>query len=56
MSQADIIKSLKVKTAGVKRTHKELTMYEKEKEKEQGKVDKLKENNADAHDIKQAVS
>lgn len=56
MSQADIIKSLKVKTAGVKRTHKELSMYEKEREKEQAKVDKLKAGGAEEHDIKQAVS
>ena len=55
MSSADIIKSLKVKTAGLKRVHKELTMYEKERDKEQAKVDKLKANNADEHDIKQAV-
>lgn len=56
MSQADIIKALKVKTAGLKRVHKELNMYEKDREKEQGKVDKLKASGADPHDIKQAVS
>mmetsp|Transcript_37312 Transcript_37312/g.94093 ORF Transcript_37312/g.94093 Transcript_37312/m.94093 type:complete len:114 (-) Transcript_37312:1559-1900(-) len=54
MSQADVIKGLKVKTAGVKRTHKELTMYEKERDREQAKVDKLKADNAEPHDIKQA--
>jgi tubulin-specific chaperone A len=55
MSQADVIKSLKVKTNGVKRTHKELTMYEKDREKEQAKVDKMKAENADMYDLKQAV-
>jgi len=30
-------------------------MYEKERDREQAKVDKLKASNADAHDIKQAV-
>ena len=56
MSQAEIVKALKVKTAAVKRVHKELSMYEKERDKEQAKVDKLKETGSDAHDIKQAVS
>jgi tubulin-specific chaperone A len=54
-SQAELIKSLKVKSGSVKRTHKELTMYEKDREKQQAKVDKLKADNADSHNIKQAV-
>lgn len=54
-SQAELVKTLKVKTGSVKRTHKELTMYEKDREKQQAKVDKLKADNADSHDIKQAV-
>jgi tubulin-specific chaperone A len=54
-SQAELIKALKVKTGSVKRTHKELTMYEKDREKQQAKVDKLKADNADSANIKQAV-
>uniref|UniRef100_A0A7S3R266 Tubulin-specific chaperone A n=1 Tax=Dunaliella tertiolecta TaxID=3047 RepID=A0A7S3R266_DUNTE len=54
MSQAEMIKTLKVKTSALKRTHKEASMYEKERDREQAKVDKLKADNADAHDVKQA--
>lgn len=54
-SQAEILKALKVKTGSVKRTHKELVMYEKDREKQQAKVEKLKAENADAANIKQAV-
>ncbi|GFH25065.1 tubulin-specific chaperone A [Haematococcus lacustris] len=54
MSQAEVIKVLKVKTAGVKRTQKELFMYEKDRDKEQGRVDRLKADGADSHDIKHA--
>lgn len=56
MSQAEIIKTLKLKTNAVKRLHKEFNYYEKEREKEQTKVDKLKADGADIHDVKQAVS
>ena len=56
MSQAEMIKQLKVKTSSVKRLHKEVAYYEKEKEKEQARVDKMKEEGADASDLKQAVS
>jgi hypothetical protein len=38
MSQAELIKSLKVKTGALKRVAKELAMYEKERDKEQAKV------------------
>ncbi len=55
MSQAELVKTLKVKTGSVKRTHKELTMYEKDRDKQQAKVDKLKSENADASNVKQAV-
>ena len=55
MSQAEIIKGLKVKTSALKRVHKESSMYERERDKEQGRVDKLRAENADSHDIKQAV-
>lgn len=56
MSQAEVIKQLKVKTNSAKRLHKEVAYYEKEKEKEQARVDKMKEEGADASDLKQAVS
>jgi hypothetical protein len=56
MSSADIVKQAKVKTASVKRIHKELAYYEKERDREQGRVDKLKAEGADASDLKQAVS
>lgn len=49
------MKALKVKTSGLKRVHKEAGMYAKERDKEQAKVDKLKADGADPHDIKQAV-
>jgi len=52
----EVVKTLKVKSSALKRVHKEASMYEKEREKEQGKVDKLVAAGADAHDIKQAVS
>jgi tubulin-specific chaperone A len=55
MSQADVVKALKVKTGALKRLHKELLMYEKERDREQAKVDKLRSEGADAHDLKQAV-
>lgn len=55
-SQADIMKQLKLKTGVLKRTSKELKMYETERVKEQAKVDKMKAENADPYDIKQAVS
>ncbi len=53
---AEVLKALKVKTASLKRVQKELAMYEKERDKEQGKVDKMKAEGADPHDLKQAVS
>ena len=55
MSQAEIVKQLKIKTSSVKRLHKELAYYLKEKDKEQATVDKMKADGADASDIKQAV-
>ena len=48
-------KSLKVKAAVVKRLRKELEMYEVEVQTEQAKVQKLRDEAADPHDIKYAV-
>lgn len=50
------VRSLQIKTGTVKRLGKELVMYKQEETKERQKVDKMKEENADAHDIKFAVS
>lgn len=55
-STAELIKQCKVKTASVKRLHKEFLYYEKERDREQARVDKMKADNADASDLKQAVS
>lgn len=55
-STAEIVKQCKVKTSSVKRLHKELGYYEKERDKEQARVDKMKSEGADASDVKQAVS
>lgn len=55
MSEADK-RSLKVKTGVVKRLAKEMGMYEQEVEAEQAKVQSLKDQGADPHDIKYAVS
>lgn len=55
MSDADK-RTLKVKTGVVKRLRKELEMYAAEVEAESAKVQKLKDEGADLHDIKYAVS
>ncbi|KXZ54861.1 hypothetical protein GPECTOR_4g933 [Gonium pectorale] len=52
----DLLKNWKVKTSSVKRLHKELGYYEKERDREQARVDKMKEDGADASDLKQAES
>lgn len=49
------LKQLKIRCGTVKRLRKELDMYQKEKEQEEGKVRKLKEADADIHDIRYAV-
>lgn len=54
MSEADK-RTLKVKTGVVKRLRKELDMYQQEVQTEQAKVQKLKNEGADPHDIKYAV-
>jgi tubulin-specific chaperone A len=55
MSDADK-KALKVKTGVVKRLGRELLMYQEEVQAEQAKVQRLKDQAADSHDIKYAVS
>lgn len=47
---------LKIKTGSVVRLKKELGLYEKEQEQERQKVARMKEEGADSHDIKHAVS
>ncbi|PNH02349.1 Tubulin-specific chaperone A [Tetrabaena socialis] len=54
MTSAELAKSCKVKTNSVKRLHKELGYYEKERDKEQSRVDKMKADGAEASDLKQA--
>ncbi|GFR52504.1 hypothetical protein Agub_g15079 [Astrephomene gubernaculifera] len=53
-SSRELAKQCKVKTNSVKRLHKELGYYEKERDKEQARVDKMKAEGADASDLKQA--
>lgn len=55
MSQADIIRSIKIKTNTLKRLQKEFGYYLAEKDKEQSRVDRLRAEGADQHDLKQAV-
>jgi len=50
------VRTLQIKTGTVKRLGKELVMYTQEEAKEQAKVLKMKEENADPYDIKYAVS
>jgi tubulin-specific chaperone A len=55
MSQAEVLKQCKIKTNIMKRLNKELDYYKKEQEREQARVDKLREEGADLHGMKQAV-
>lgn len=48
-------RSLKIKANTVNRIVKELQMYENDLVKEQGKYEALKDQGADAHDLKYAV-
>jgi len=54
MADQEELRQLKIKTGSVKRLTKELAMYEKEHAKEKERVGKMKADNADASDIKQA--
>ncbi|KAL2621001.1 hypothetical protein R1flu_001206 [Riccia fluitans] len=47
------LKTLKIRIGVCKRLLKELQSYESEVERETAKTQKMKDNNADAHDIKQ---
>jgi len=49
----DPLKSLKIKHGVLKRTKKDLLVYQKEMEKVRNTVAKMKEDNKDPHDIKQ---
>ncbi len=55
MSEADK-RQIKIKAGAVKRLRRELALYIEEQEKEQAKVQKLRDEGADPHDIKYAVS
>ncbi|KXJ16104.1 tubulin-specific chaperone A [Exaiptasia diaphana] len=48
-------RQLKIKTGVVKRLGKEKTMYEKEVVDQSKKVEKMKEENKDEHDIKKQI-
>jgi tubulin-specific chaperone A len=48
-------KQLKIKAGSLRRLGKELELYEKEQEKEQARVARLKNEGADVHDVKHAV-
>lgn len=52
---SEVQKQLKVKTGVVKRLHKELGYYAEERDNDQARVDKMKAEGKDSHDIKQAV-
>lgn len=54
MSEANR-RQLKIKAGTVRRLRKELAMYIEEQEKEAAKVQKLRDEGADPHDIKYAV-
>ncbi len=55
MSDADK-RQIKIKVGALKRLRRELALYMEEQEKEQAKVQKLRDDGADPHDIKYAVS
>jgi hypothetical protein len=55
MSTADVVRSMKIKTNTLKRLQKEFSYYLGEKDKEQTRVDRMRAEGADPHDLKQAV-
>jgi len=55
MSQADVVRSIKIKTNTLKRLQKEFSYYLAEKDKEQTRVERLRSEGADPYDLKQAV-
>jgi cell pole-organizing protein PopZ len=56
MSDAEIARQLKIKTGIVKRLRKELALYQQEQKDYEAKVQALKDEGSDPHDIKYAVS
>jgi len=50
--EADYKKQLKIKTGAVRRTHKEYMSYQKEADKQKAKLQKMKDDKKDEHDIK----
>jgi hypothetical protein len=50
------VRNLGIKTGSVRRLGKEMVMYREEEQREQAKVQKMKEENADQYDLKHAVS
>jgi tubulin-specific chaperone A len=54
-SQLDVVRALKIKTNTLKRLQKELSYYESEREREAARVEKMKADGADEHDLRQAV-
>ena len=55
MAEANLAKQLKIKIGSLKRLHKEYLSYEKEVEKQSGKIEQMQANNADEYDIKKQV-
>ncbi|PRP73589.1 hypothetical protein PROFUN_02598 [Planoprotostelium fungivorum] len=51
-SNAELLKKLKIKTGSVKRLQKDVTSYEAEAQQQKTKVEGMKNNNADPHDVK----
>ncbi len=56
MSQSEVVRNIKIKTNTLKRLHKELSYYQQEKNKEEARVEQMRSQQADAHDLRQAVS
>jgi tubulin-specific chaperone A len=52
---SEVLKQLKVRTGVVKRLTKELGYYSKERDDEAARVEKMRADGKDSHDIKQAV-
>eukprot|EP00878_Enallax_costatus_P003532 GHUV01003746.1.p3 GENE.GHUV01003746.1~~GHUV01003746.1.p3 ORF type:complete len:112 (+),score=34.69 GHUV01003746.1:228-563(+) len=54
MSSAEIARSMKIKTSTLNRIHKEYVYYQKEADKEKERAERLKAENAEPHDLRQA--
>ena len=55
MGESEEVKQVRIRSGVVKRLRKELAAYSSECEREQEKVEKMRADGADAHDIKQQV-